>query len=374
MIYLDNAATSYPKPKCVQDAVTRCFADWGGNPGRSGHSLALSTASAIYSAREAVAAFLGAQGVEQVIFTSNATHAINLVLRAHIKKGEHILISDLEHNAVYRPLWRMQEDDLITFSLFSHKGDILENIRNACTPETGCIVCTHVSNVNGFVFPIKEIGDFCQKSGIFFIVDASQSVGHFTLSLNDFYCDALFASGHKGMMGIQGGGVLYLRSSDGLTDVFQGGSGVDSHLPTMPEYLPDRFEVGTIATPAIVSMGAGVRWLTHCTINHVHKHIVGYNDMLYMALKNIEGVRLCSEKGSCILSFSIDNTTSEEVAYRLDQKGIAVRGGLHCAPLAHISLGSYPHGVVRVSPSVFSSFKNIPFLIDAIFEIAKGRS
>lgn len=373
MIYLDNAATSYPKPQIVRDAVNFCFGKWGGNPGRSGHALSIETASAVYEARETIARFIGSETPEQIIFTSNATHALNIAIRGSIEEGEHILISDLEHNAVYRPLWYLKESGKITFSLFSHKGDVLENIRKAITPQTRHIIATHVSNVNGSILPIKDIGELCKSSGIFFIVDASQSLGHIALSLKDFYCDVLCASGHKGMMGIQGAGILYLKDAEKIRPMMYGGSGAHSLDSSMPSYIPDKYEAGTLATPAIVSLGAGVGWLEAYTLDSVEAEITAYNNRLYSALLEMKKIHLCSDRDSCILSFGHDSISSEDFANQLDEKGICVRGGIHCAPLAHQSLGTLPGGLVRISPSIFSSEKAIPYVIDSIYKIAKGR-
>lgn len=373
MIYLDNAATSYPKPPCVKDEVDRCFGEWGGNPGRSGHSMAIATSNAIYEARCKVARFLGAKREEEILFVPSATHALNIAIRAVIRPGDHILLGGMEHNAVYRPVWRLSEDGVATYTVFPTRGNILENIEKRVRSETAMLICSHVSNVTGEVFPIRKIGEWCRRRGIFFLVDASQSAGHLPIDLTTLPCDGLCAPSHKGLLGIQGAGILYFKNGEEYRDVVQGGSGSHSLSPKMPPYLPDRFEAGTLPTPAIVSMGAGVDYLTSVGVSAVEEQLTAYVNGLRGQIENMPAVKIHSPPGSSIFTFTVDGVPSEAVANALDGADICARGGYHCAPLAHRTLGTLTSGAVRLSPGPFSSPGEIPQVVDAIWSITKNR-
>jgi cysteine desulfurase family protein len=369
MIYLDNAATSYPKPECVGETVTHALRDWGGNPGRSGHRLSLAASEAIYRSRVAVASLLHAANEENVIFTQNATYAINTILRARVKPGSHILISDMEHNSVRRPVYRLCEDGLITYDIFSHTGNICENISHAITPHTDMLICTHISNVNGFIFPVEEIARLCRQKGIYMVLDASQSIGHRSVTVDRIDCDAVCAPGHKGLYGIQGSGFLYVRNAEGLRDVFQGGSGAHSLSPRMPEYLPDRFEAGTLPTPAIASLHAGIGWIEKRGIDTIEAQEKSFSARLHAYLSELPEITLYSAPDTGIVAFNISGIPSERVADLLDHHGICVRGGLHCSPLAHRSLGTSDSGIVRISAGAFTSLEEADLVrhhLDAI--------
>ncbi len=371
MIYLDNAATSYPKPPNTIPCLTDYLEKAAGNPGRSGHRLSIAASEEIYQTRAAVASFIGCDKMENIIFTQNATHALNTIIRARIQPGEHVLISDLEHNSVYRPIWRLARDGIISFDIFSHTGDICSNIENLIRPNTSMLICTHVSNVSGYEMPVSQIASICQKNKIYFIIDASQSVGHHPLDVKQLNCDALCAPGHKGLLGLQGSGFLYVRENEGLRDVFQGGSGAHSLSPDMPEYLPDRFEAGTLPTPAILTMGLGIKYILERDILQIEKHELKLSLLMHTHLSEIPSVKLYSKPNSGIVAFHIENKSSDHVAELLDRKGIYVRGGYHCAPLAHRSLQTLEHGIVRISIGAFNSMGEIEVATHHIRQIAK---
>ncbi len=371
MIYLDNAATSYPKPQALIPALEQYLTHAAGNPGRSGHILSIAAAEEVYSTREAVASFIHAASLENVIFTQNATHALNIIIRARVCPGDHILISDLEHNSVFRPVWRLAKDNIISYSVFSHHGDILENIREQIKPHTKILICTHVSNVTGFSMPIEEIIQLCHAHGIYTIIDASQSLGHQRLHVQTLNCDALCAPGHKGLLGLQGSGFLYVKDKSGLTDVFQGGSGADSLSPSMPSYLPDKFEAGTLPTPAILSMKIGIRLLNEIGIDAVRHHEIKLSRLMHRHIGEIPQAILYSVPNSGIVAFNLKGLSSEQVASELNERGICVRSGYHCAPLAHKSLGTLDSGIVRLSIGTFNSMGEIEIAAYHIKQIAK---
>ncbi len=371
MIYLDNAATSYPKPPSVLPLFEDYLIYKSGNPGRSGHKLSLSAADAVFKTRERVATFIGCRATENIIFTQNATHALNTIIRARIQPGSHVLISDLEHNSVFRPIWRLSRDGIITYSVFSHKGDILTNIQNALHSNTKMLICTHISNVTGFEMPVKEIAAFCRKADIYMIIDASQSIGHLKIDVNELDCDALCAPGHKGLLGLQGSGFIYVREKNGLKDVFQGGSGTHSLSPDMPDYLPDRFEAGTLPVPAIISLQAGLDYLEERSVEAVHAHEIKLSRLMHSHIREIPEATLYSAPNSGIVSFRLPYINSEQFADLLDEHGICVRGGYHCAPLAHNALNTLGSGLVRLSIGAFNSMGEIEVAAHHIRLIAK---
>lgn len=355
MIYLDNAATSYPKPLCVTREILRSLMVYPGNPGRSGHRLSLAAAERVYRTRCAIRDLLHAEAEEQIVFSQNATFAINTILRAKLTPGMHVLISDMEHNAVVRPLHRLAEDGVITYSVFPHEHLSEETLEKSITPSTGMLICTHISNVTGAVLPVETITGFCRKNHIYCILDASQSLGHREVDVRRIPCDALCAPGHKGLLGLQGSGILYLRNGDGVRDVFQGGSGADSLSPKMPPYLPDRLEPGTLSTPAIGALGASVEWLLKRGIASVEDRELRFTTHMHALLRSIPEVELYSEASSGIAAFRLSGESSDETATALDAAGICVRGGLHCAPLAHRTLGTLDTGLVRLSCGPFNT-------------------
>ena len=372
MIYFDNAATSFPKPKGVADEVLHTILERGGNPGRGGHDISLAAAEVIYEARRAVISFLGGDEEENVVFTQNATYAINTILRARARRGSHIIMSDMEHNAVRRPVLQLAREGIATYSIFSTEGVVIENILPCLKPGDNILICTHVSNVNGMVLPLDKISRLCLENKVFFIVDASQSLGHIPYDISHLPCDALCAPGHKGLMGIQGCGILYIKDKEPLNQVFSGGSGADSLSPHMPLHLPDRYEAGTLPTPAIAGLLAGIRFINEVGIETIASHIQALSHFLYRELKNHPHFELFSKADSQILAFRIKGKGSEEVARRLNNYGICVRGGHHCAPLAHQTLGTTDGGLVRVSPGFFSSMEECVFLLECLDHISKA--
>lgn len=351
MIYFDNAATSYPKPPAVIRALTRTLRHAGGNPGRSSHSLSLAAAETVDTVRCDLATLLGAPDPNNFIFTLNATHALNLAIKTRVRKGMHILISDREHNAVYRPVCRLARDGIADFDVFSTHGDTLASIKSLLRPKTKMLICNHVSNVDGAAAPIEEIGKLCRERGIYFILDASQSVGHMPLSVEKTYADALCAPGHKGLFGIQGCGFVWLRSGEGLYEFMEGGSGSDSRNPSMPAALPERMEAGTLPTPAIAALGAGVRYVLHETPEAIAEKESKLLARLIDRISPLYGMNIYAPPRGGVCSVTCNLLSPDRLTRALDEREVCVRGGLHCAPLAHAALGTMPNGTVRISVS-----------------------
>ncbi len=372
MIYLDNAATTFPKPREVVAEVTRCLEEYCGNPGRGAHPLAMASAERIYAAREALAAFFGLDAPERIVFGTNTTHALNLALKGLLEAHTHVLISELEHNAVRRVLFALGAERQVTFDTFPvlglSTGGILCGIARRIRPSTVAVVCTHASNVCSVTLPIREIGALCHAHGLHFIVDAAQSAGHLPIRMEEMHVSALAAPGHKGLFGIQGVGILALSKGLCLSTLLQGGSGSDSLSPSMPSEPPERYEAGTLPTPAIVSLIAGLRFLGERGTEQIAAH----ERMLFCAARERLGalpdIRLFApEAEGSVLSFVKCGESAAETAEKLAAHGICVRGGYHCAPLAHEALGTPEGGSVRIS---FSPFNTVAEL-DTLWRVLK---
>ena len=366
MIYLDNAATTYPKPRSVISAVVNCIRTVGGNPGRGAHALSMKAAEAVYEARCTVAEFLGVSDPASIVFTPNATYALNLAIRCRVRQGDHILISDREHNAVLRPVAYLKEKGIADYSVYAGSGEVLANIRQKETKATSILICNPVSNVTGDLLPVKEIAAYAKARGFYLIIDGSQWIGHGTPDRDVVaLADAIAVPGHKGLYGIQGSGFLYLKSPDGNAPFLLGGSGSRSADPSMPNELPERYEAGTLATPAIVSLAAGIRFLSEAGVGEIALREAALVRYARERLSDVRGITVYGEPNalSSVLSFRVNGTSPEETARRLDQCGIAVRAGLHCAPLVHKSIGTFPEGTVRLGFGVFNTQKDVDRLL-----------
>ena len=382
MIYLDHAATSFPKPATVTEEMLRCMKQYAGNPGRSSHSLSLAAAEKVFECRERIARLFEADAPECVFFTMNTTQSLNLVLKGLLHRGDHVLLSDMEHNAVFRPIYGMAQAGMIEYDCFrSMVGDprrtavrICANIAKLIRPNTRLVVLAHTSNLCGATLPLKEIGTFCRRHGLLLVVDAAQSAGKERISMKSMGIDALCVPGHKGLMGPQGCGFVILRQGLMLQTLIEGGSGVNSLDGTMPELPPERYEAGTLPLPAIVGLSEGVRLVTEQGVEVIAAHERALFRRAKELLKRINGVTLhAAEYEGGTLLFTLRGHSSEEVAQALSDRGICVRGGYHCAPLAHKTLGTLDGGAVRASFGVFNTFRCVDALAFAIRDIAKEK-
>ena len=376
MIYLDNAATTSPKPESVIREVNAALRRYSANPGRGGHTPSLNTAKAVFGVRTQVKNLFHLKEEESVIFTSGCTHSLNTVIKGFLKEGDHAVISSLEHNAVLRPIHRLSGPGKIRYSIADViPGDddaTLDAFRKAINEKTRLIICTHASNVFGIRLPVERICALAHSYGIAFCLDAAQTAGILdidpALDGYDFVCCA----GHKGLYGPTGVGLLLLNGTELPETLTEGGTGSDSANPTMPEYYPDRLESGTLNIPGICGLGGGIRFLNSKGMETVARHEMRLVQKLYDGLSELPRIRLYTPKPDWrhsvpVLSFNIDGTDSEDVSDHLNRRyGIAVRAGLHCAPLAHRSMGTFAGGTVRVAPSAFTTDRDIQILLNAV--------
>lgn len=369
MIYFDNAATSFPKPKEVMRELTECVNSYLGNPGRSSHKLSLTAADKIYSVREKIANHLGVSTPEQIVFTYNATHALNLAIKSFATKDCHVLTSDFEHNSVIRPLERLRQTHNISYSTFGCDGDITKNLDGIISPSTSGIICSIASNVIGDEIPLKVLSDYAKQRDLFLIIDASQAIGHKKIDLGSSPCDVLCAPGHKALFGIQGCGFAYFNSPVRKEGIIEGGSGSESINLQMPRYLPEGYEAGTPATPAIVTLGSGLDYINKIGIDEIERRLNFLTDEMRARLESIRSITLY-KSGIGIVSFNISDISSSKIALALDHKNICVRGGLHCAPSVHKRLGTLTQGAVRISFSYLNKLKELDVFYNAIKDIA----
>lgn len=382
MIYFDNAATSFPKPQSVVDAVSNAMTQLGGNPGRSSHALARAAGNCVFEARCALADLFGARA-ENVVFTYNSTYALNIALKASYIYGTHILISDLEHNSVLRPTAAVTGDSFASYSVFDSAIEycseararaVLSSVRSRMRPLTRTLICTSRSNICGATMPIRQIGRFCRENGLFFIVDASQSAGYDELDVERDNIDALCAPGHKGLYGPAGTGFVIFSEHGAdcgrLSSFIAGGNGVASLDIGMPEKLPEKLEGGTLGVPGIAGLAAGVEHVKSLGVANIRAHDALIAERIHMALGFLKQVKLYPYfKGSPIVLFNIDGKSPEDVGSLLDERGICVRAGYHCAPLAHKRLGTPPGGAVRLSVGYENSERDADDFIHAVSEI-----
>ncbi len=376
MIYFDNAATTFPKPQTVIRGVAECMQSYGGNPGRSAHPLAIAAAEAVFSAREEVCAFFGGAESENVIFTQNATHALNLAIFGLARQGDHILISNLEHNSVLRPVAELYRRGVASYSVFDALGcddEVLEEIKKACRKNTRIIITTHVSNICPKKLPIEKISAFCRERGIFHIVDASQSVGIYDISLKNG-ASVICAPGHKGLYGPQGTGFcLFCDGFDfaRLSPTVFGGNGISSAKTDMGRTAPESFEAGTLAVPSIAGLAEGVRFVKKLGTHKIRSHEAFLCEKIKQNLLSDGRIKvyLPEENGSTLL-FSAHGVESSELARRLSERGVCTRSGLHCAPLAHKALGT-GGDAVRLSFSAFNTEKEASIFCTILRECLK---
>lgn len=383
MIYFDNAATSFPKPACVKRAVTDAMTIYGGNPGRSGHRLSAAAAEAVYRVREKAADMFGGNP-ENVVFTSNCTHSLNFAIKGLLEQdmragnNVHVIISDLEHNSVARPVFELTSRSLSCSVAHIGSDDLetAESFERLITPKTKAIISTLGSNVTGRLLPWRLIGDICKRHDICFIADGAQVCGVLPVSLADGI-NILCMPGHKGLFGIAGTGLLITDGKFPLYHIMEGGTGSTSMELTQTPFLPEGLESGTINTPGILSVGAGIDFISRIGMENIHAHEEMLCGIFVSALSHVHGVRIYREEGGAylpIVLFNIDGFLPEETAAELDRRGFALRAGLHCSGLGHKAAGTFPDGGVRFAPSCFNSKEEVFRLVLAVKSIAGNGS
>lgn len=380
LIYLDNAATGFPKPAEVIGAVGDLMTREGGNAGRGGHPLAMAAAERIFDCRVKLSEMFDANGPEQVCFTMNTTQGLNLCIKGLLKKGDHVLISDMEHNAVYRPLYKLQSQGIIeleTFPimLFERRRSpekICAAVSRAVRRNTRMLVCTGASNISSVPMPIRELGALCHRLGILFVVDGAQSAGHIPMSVKDMKIDALCFPGHKGLLGPQGCGAVILGEGIRPSTLVEGGNGVDSLDGAMVGEAPERYEAGTLPAPAIAGLSAGLDVVRKLGIERIERHEKQLFRRACDRFRNMRGVRVYTpEYEGPVLLFNLYGKKSEETARLLAERGICVRGGYHCTALGHKTMGTENGGAVRASFGPFNSSKEIDMFCDAVQKLTK---
>jgi cysteine desulfurase family protein len=369
LVNFDNAATTYPKPKEVRLAVNNAVEMLGGNAGRAGHQLAARTSAAVFSSRETIAEFFGAEA-ENVVFTLNCTAALNMAVKGIMHDGGHLIISGMEHNSVARPAAALAIEKKIMLSVadvYSNDEMTVDSFRNHIRPDTKAIVCTYASNVTGQLMPIKKIADLCKEKGICFIVDGAQVCGIVDVKLSDGI-NILCAAGHKGLYGVTGTGLLITDGKYKIYPIIEGGTGSSSTGLKQPDFLPDSLESGTMNVLGAISLKSGIDFINRIGIERIRRHEERMCDIFINGLKNDKRIKIY-RRNECeyvpIVSFNISGVPSEKTAQLLSEKGFCLRAGFHCAALAHSTLGT-DNGTVRFAPSVFSREKDVIRLVKTI--------
>lgn len=376
-MYLDNAATSYPKPEPVYQAMDRFLRDAGANPGRSAHRLAVSAASAVAQTRLLVSRFFNAPAPERVAFTLNTTDALNLALKGVLEPGDHVVTTSMEHNSVARPLRKLEAGGVtVTFVAASQEGlAAVEVLAAAITPATRLVAVTHASNVTGTLQPIAEVGRLCRERGLLLLVDAAQTAGVFPVDVQSMGIDLLAFPGHKGLLGPPGTGGLIVSEGVSLDTLREGGTGSESESERQPDGMPERLEAGTLNTVGIVGLGAGLQFIQETGRQRIQAHENNLVQRLMRGLAEISGVTLYgpppgTERAS-VVSFNVAGWEPQDAAAVLDATfEIQCRAGLHCAPLAHRTIGTFPAGTLRFSPGFFNTEGEIDAAVEAVGQLA----
>jgi cysteine desulfurase family protein len=380
MIYLDNAATSHPKPASVYERVDTVLRNWSANPGRSGHAMAVEAARIIFQTRESIAKLFNIADPDRIIFTPNATGALNLAILGTLRPGDRCVTTTMEHNSVIRPLHALSQTGVTVAKVGAARDGSIDPKAVAAAIDTGTrlVVVTHASNVVGTITPIAEIISLAHGRGVPVLVDAAQTAGSVPIDVGALKVDLLACPGHKGLYGPQGTGFLYIAPHLNVEPILFGGTGSRSDLETMPDFAPDRYEAGTQNTPGIAGLGAGVEFLLERGIDEVRAHEISLLRQLMDGLAEIEGITLHGVRDAArktgVVLFTLDGVDPAEIGDRLDSEfGIAVRVGLHCAPQAHRTLGTFPIGGVRMSPGFFNTVEEIDQTVKAVCQIAQRR-
>lgn len=372
-IYLDNAATSHPKPESVYLAVMHAMRHIGASPGRGGHRRSLDASRLLFQAREAIASLLSIPDSSRIIFTHSATEALNLALQGVLLPGDHVVTTAMEHNSLLRPLYLLRQRG-VDLTVVPAAGDGLvdpDAVRAALRPNTRMIAAGHVSNVCGAIQPVARLAAIARGAGALFLMDAAQSAGSLPIDVTGLGVDLLAAPGHKGLLGPQGTGFLYVAEGVGIRPLLAGGTGSSSSSEDQPDVLPEGFEAGTHNLPGIAGLLAGVEFVLAQGVEAIgrreREHVAEIARRLAaLPALTIHGPSLPAQR-SGLLSFTVEGMDASSLAFMLDQRfDIAVRAGLHCAPQAHRSLGTYPAGTVRVSPGWFTTNDEIAIFCDAV--------
>jgi len=373
-IYFDNAATTYPKPEAVYRALNEVLRECGGNPGRAGHSLSMLAGRRVYECREEIAELMGVRSPERVVFFGSATQALNTAIKGLAKDGMHILISSVEHNSVLRPVHALAKKGRCEYGVFEASADtrtLLQSIEKNRKKNTKLLVMNHRSNLFPLTLDAEAVGKYCRERGIAFVLDASQSAGAVGINAERIGAQAICFAGHKALYGIQGVGVALIGEGvepSSFATLVEGGSGVDSLDPEMPSVFPERLEAGTLPLGPIASLAAGVRHVRALGLENIEERERKLGKRAIEIISQIRGASILRPElgAGSVVSFNIKGFDSEELARRLDLRGICCRAGLHCAPLAHKSAGSAKSGALRLSFGIYNTEKELEYLARAL--------
>lgn len=380
-IYLDNASTTFPKAPNVANAMANYITNYGININRGSYALAYDVEDIIYTTRQQLNTLFNGHDPSHVTFTQNVTMSLNMVIKGLLKDGDHVLVSSMEHNAVMRPLTQLRDKD-ITFDMIpcDKTGSVqLENIEALIRPNTVAMIINHASNVCGTIQPIESIGAICKEHDLHFIVDAAQTAGVIPIDVKACHIDALCFTGHKGLLGPQGiGGIILTKEmAQTLTPLIAGGTGSFSHLETMPTNMPDAFEAGTLNLPGIIGLNEGLSYIESQGMESIHNQELALTKAFLEGLHSITGVNIIGKQDiqdrTAVVSITIDDMDAASIAYELESKyHIMTRVGLHCAPRAHQTLGTYPEGTVRFSFGYANTLEDVDMALSALHTIVKN--
>ena len=378
MIYLDNAATSFPKPSKVYDEVMRCMKSYCSNPGRASHDMALESSLKVMEGRELISKLFSIESPLNIIFTSNATEALNIGIKGILNRGDHVISTVIEHNSVLRPLKTISKLGVEVTLVSCDKAGFVNpvDIKDEIKSNTKAIIINHASNVLGSVQDINTIGKIAKKYGIILMVDASQSAGSVDINVKRDNIDLLAFPGHKGLLGPQGTGGLYVREGLSLKTIKEGGTGSSSNSMNQPFELPDKLESGTLNTPGIAGLCEGIKFIKKIGVANIYKEEMLLMEQLLKELNKLSFIKVYGSKSLnnslSVLSFNIDGIDASRVGEELNEVGIAVRTGYHCAALIHKVIGTEYLGTVRVSPGCFNTSNDIEELVKNLIKIYKS--
>lgn len=377
MIYFDNAATSLQKPEAVIEAVTEAMKSLG-NASRGAHSAALGSNRMVYETRELIAELFHIDDPSRIAFTMNATESLNIAIAGIFRPEDHVITTVMEHNSVLRPLYRMEESGTeLSFLQADKKGNIsYEELENAIRSNTRAVICTHASNLTGNVLDLEKIGEICKKHRLLFLVDASQTAGIIPIDVQKMKISVLCFTGHKGLLGPQGTGGIYVAPEINIRPLVVGGSGVQSYLKTQPDEMPARLEAGTLNVHGIAGLHEAVSYIIEKGVEQIYQEEHEKTDYFYRMVRSIPDIHIYgdpeAELHAPIIALNIGDYDSAQVADELmETYGIATRAGAHCAPLMHQALGTQKQGAVRFSFSQFNTRKELDTGIQALRELAE---
>lgn len=377
-IYFDNASTTFPKPRAVADTIYRFLTEEGSNINRGGYKKSYRTAEIVYETRELLCTLFGGTDCKNVVFTKNATESLNILLKGFLRPGDHVLVSSMEHNAVMRPLIQLAQHG-VSFSRIPCTGDgqlKCDSMERLLTPRTRAVVLTHASNVCGTLLPLQEVGAFCKRNKLRFFVDSAQTAGVWPIHMEEMQIDALAFTGHKGLLGPQGIGGFLLREDliSQIEPLLSGGTGSMSHTEEVPAFMPDRFEPGTMNLPGILGLYAALLWIKDTGMNHIRTHELALTERFLTGAQSIKNLRVIGkqdmEHRTGVVSVQTTAKDLSQAAFELDEMyGIMTRSGLHCAPFAHKTLGTFPVGTIRFSFGWWNTKQEVDTALEALAAI-----